>query len=107
LTARSAVTQNFVLEPLPPATVKGTIFGNFGTATRVLESAEVTVINEDTKAAVAVQFSQGVYTFTVPAGRYKITVKATRFNTVEEVLPLKPGSAITKDFTLTRNVVPQ
>ena len=102
LTAGSSQTHNFVLEPTPdqPAKVSGTIFGNFGNSTRVLESAEVTVTNISTNADVDVEFDNGIYNFTVSAGKYKIEVTATRFQPAQEELALESGSLTSKNFIL-------
>ena len=63
-------------------------------------AANLKLINSATRKPVSLKFDNGVYLFSVPAGKYQLTITAPRLATRKSTFTVDGIKNLKRDFTL-------
>jgi hypothetical protein len=85
-----------------PGIVAGRVFGRRAGAPAALKNAVISVINSETKEAVAVESIGEAFSFSAPAGVYRIEVRKRGHVTSERLIRVPEGGEILENFVLDR-----
>ncbi len=93
---------NIVRNGIVAGRVFGTRAGRGAAAPAALKNAVISVINSETKEAVAVESIGEAFSFSAPAGVYRIEVKKRGHVTSERLIRVPEGGEILENFVLDR-----